>query len=286
MSTSFSKTSQSIGRKATNGTGSYFPRTLPPNAPATLPTPPTSGNSLTYAPGDAIHTMNLANLEGLHILIVEDNKIAQSVLVQQLRTTLKSCTVSTADHGGEALAFLTLSTSSSSSKDSCTFLPSSSSPSATLPESQREKQSENSVAKRSVDIILMDLEMPVMDGLTCVRRIRELQSQSQSHSKGCGSGSGSIARISKNLKIIAVTANARGERVEEARRGGMDGVLTKPFRVPELVGLMQSVLVGTDTRKPAKEVADRMARPAAESVAGRTPSRRSTRARAKAKAKA
>jgi CheY-like chemotaxis protein len=51
----------------------------------------------------------------------------------------------------------------------------------------------------------MDLEMPVMDGLTCVRRIRELEAEG----------------LIQNLPVIAVTANARGEQVIAAKKSGM-----------------------------------------------------------------
>ena len=55
-------------------------------------------------------------------------------------------------------------------------------------------------------VILMDLEMPVMDGLTCARKIRELQRK------------GDIVR---HVPIIAVTANARLEQINDALEAGM-----------------------------------------------------------------
>lgn len=58
----------------------------------------------------------------------------------------------------------------------------------------------------AVDIVLMDLEMPVMDGLTCTRRIRELQ------------GQGILIR---HVPLIAVTANARKEQIETSLAAGM-----------------------------------------------------------------
>ena len=58
----------------------------------------------------------------------------------------------------------------------------------------------------AVDVVLMDLEMPVMDGLTCARRIRELQRQ------------GTFIR---HVPLIAVTANARKEQVETSMAAGM-----------------------------------------------------------------
>ncbi|KAK4994942.1 hypothetical protein LTR16_012456 [Cryomyces antarcticus] len=59
-----------------------------------------------------------------------------------------------------------------------------------------------------------------MDGLTCVRQIRALQRE------------GSIV---SHVPVIAVTANARSEQMASAREAGMDSVVTKPFRIPELM---------------------------------------------------
>jgi CheY-like chemotaxis protein len=55
-----------------------------------------------------------------------------------------------------------------------------------------------------------------MDGLTCVRRIRELQQQGVVHG---------------HVPVIAVTANVRSEQVEVALKAGMDDVISKPFRI-------------------------------------------------------
>jgi len=129
-----------------------------------------------------------------HVLIVEDNIVNQKVLSKQLRSA--GCIVSVANHGEEALAFLATS--------------------------QFWKGHEQD--GKELAIVLMDLEMPVMDGLTCVKRIRELQNE------------GIIVR---HLPIIAVTANARSEQIAVAKESGMDSVVTKPFRIPELLPEME-----------------------------------------------
>jgi CheY-like chemotaxis protein len=66
-----------------------------------------------------------------------------------------------------------------------------------------------------------------MDGLTCVRRIRELQQQGVVHG---------------HVPVIAVTANVRSEQVEVALKAGMDDVISKPFRIPELCVCIQKTL--------------------------------------------
>lgn len=66
-----------------------------------------------------------------------------------------------------------------------------------------------------------------MDGLTCVRRIRELQQEGVIHG---------------HIPVIAVTANVRSEQVEVALRAGMDDVISKPFRIPELCACITKTL--------------------------------------------
>lgn len=69
--------------------------------------------------------------------------------------------------------------------------------------------------------------MPIMDGLSCVKRIRALEAE------------GSLAQ---HVPVIAVTANARSEQINAAMDAGMDLVITKPFRIPELLPQMDSLL--------------------------------------------
>jgi len=125
-----------------------------------------------------------------HVLIVEDNIVNQKVLSKQLRSA--GCIVSVVNHGGEALAFLEMS---------------------------RFWKGQEQDGKE-LSVVLMDLEMPVMDGLTCVKRIRQLQEEGM---------------IVGHIPVIAVTANARSEQIATAKESGMDSVVTKPFRIPELL---------------------------------------------------
>ncbi|PIA89674.1 Transcription factor SKN7 [Cercospora beticola] len=131
--------------------------------------------------------------KALHVLIVEDNLINQKVMSQQLRRA--GCTVHVANHGIECLNFLESSTYCSS----------------TTP----------------LSVVLLDLEMPEMDGLTCIREIRRREA------------AGSII---SHVPVIAVTANARSEQINNAIEAGMDQVVTKPFRIPELVPQMERLV--------------------------------------------
>lgn len=133
----------------------------------------------------------------LHVLVVEDNIINQRVMAQQLRRL--GCTVHLANHGLEALSFL--ETTSHWLHSSTTAIP--------------------------LSVILMDLEMPVLGGLECVKQIRELQE---------------MGKLVRHVPVIAVTANARNEQIAVAVKAGMDEVVTKPFRIPELVPKMEELV--------------------------------------------
>ncbi|KAL2167004.1 hypothetical protein VTG60DRAFT_1871 [Thermothelomyces hinnuleus] len=74
----------------------------------------------------------------------------------------------------------------------------------------------------------MDIEMPIQDGLTCTRNIRELER------------AGKI--VGGRIPIIAVSANARMEQILEAKEAGCDDVLVKPYRMPELLERMKTVM--------------------------------------------
>lgn len=112
----------------------------------------------------------------LRILIVEDNLVNQRVLQKQLINL--GFMTEVANHGGEALDILKTSKFWTG----------------------REKDGVD------LAVILMDLEMPIMDGLTCARKIREFEVD---------------GTIVSHVPIIAVTANARLEQIETALTAGM-----------------------------------------------------------------
>ena len=71
------------------------------------------------------------------------------------------------------------------------------------------------VSREAYDLVLMDMQMPVMDGLEATRRIRATE-------KG------------RELPIVAVTANVFGEDEERGRAAGMSGYIVKPIRPVQL----------------------------------------------------
>ncbi|KAK6003067.1 hypothetical protein QM012_000912 [Aureobasidium pullulans] len=176
-----------------------------PSAPMVTPTSPRirghrprMSRTEAFNDRDLEFTRQSSPVRGLHVLVVEDNPLNQRLVAKQLRS--QGCTVHTADHGLDALEFL--------SKTNIT----SSNPSGTR-----------------LDIVLLDIEMPVMDGLTCIRKIRDSERE---------------GFYTRRVPVIAVTANARDEQMREALEAGMDDVVTKPFRIPELLVRMSEVVSG------------------------------------------
>ena len=73
--------------------------------------------------------------------------------------------------------------------------------------------------KNHYDLILMDIQMPVMNGLDATEKIRESERANPNI---------------KRVKIVALTANAMADDVKMYLQHGMDDVLTKPFKPNEL----------------------------------------------------
>ena len=118
--------------------------------------------------------------ENARILIVEDNHINQVVLKTMLqRLNLETLT---ADHGGKALSLM--------------------------------EQSQNN--GKPIDLILMDCQMPVMDGFETTRHIRNSHADYAS------------------IPIVAVTANALSGDKERCLQCGMNDYLSKPFQLEDI----------------------------------------------------
>jgi len=114
--------------------------------------------------------------ETLSVLLVEDNIINQRVLNKQLCRL--GCTVYIANHGVEALDFIKTT----------------------------RFWSETQGAGLDLSVILMDWEMPVMDGMTCTRNLREMEHD---------------GLVTEHLAVIATTANVRPDQVRTAYSAGV-----------------------------------------------------------------
>ena len=136
------------------------------------------------------------------ILVVEDNLVNQKILRMQLQKLGHE--VHVVSHGGEALAFLQTT--------SCWKSPTGTPSTSTI----------------DISIILMDVEMPVMNGLECTRKIREAENS---------------GLILWRLPIVAVSANAREGQVRAAIESGVDDAVSKPFRVADLMPIIERLVL-------------------------------------------
>lgn len=79
--------------------------------------------------------------------------------------------------------------------------------------------------QRRFDLILMDVKMPVMDGLEATARIRELEASGATHTP-----------------IVALTASVSAKELDACLTAGMDGHTTKPVTLDSLAAAMRAAL--------------------------------------------
>lgn len=82
------------------------------------------------------------------------------------------------------------------------------------------------------DVILMDIMMPVMDGLEATRTIRSMERED------C-----------HTIPIVAMSANAFDDDLKKSVDCGMNGHLSKPVEVDRLYGMLNQVLQGEKYKK-------------------------------------
>jgi CheY-like chemotaxis protein len=92
---------------------------------------------------------------------------------------------------------------------------------------------------RVYDVILMDMQMPVMDGVTATRRIRQLEA---------GSGR-------PRTPILMVTANCMPEHTTACAQAGADGLVSKPLNPAELLGAIDAALTRDAAPGPLRSTA-------------------------------
>ncbi|PLW13674.1 hypothetical protein PCANC_15585 [Puccinia coronata f. sp. avenae] len=133
-----------------------------------------------------------------HVLVVEDNTINVKVIKRQL--TQKGYMVSVAMDGREALNRLYADASETSG---CP----------------------------SIDIVLMDIQMPVMDGLEAITHLRAAEKNGE---------------IKKRYPVIAVTGNARKEQTEQCLASGFDSICVKPYKIDDVQSRMEALLANLE----------------------------------------
>jgi CheY-like chemotaxis protein len=83
-------------------------------------------------------------------------------------------------------------------------------------------------AREPWDLILMDVQMPLMDGPTATLEIRARE----------------LAEGRRRTPIVALTANAMEDQVAKYRAAGMDGFVAKPIAASRLFAALQAALDG------------------------------------------
>ncbi len=81
--------------------------------------------------------------------------------------------------------------------------------------------------KNSYDVVLMDIQMPVMDGIEATRMIRKFEKSA------LGKG--------RQAKIVAVTAHTKDGEKQRLFEAGMDLYLSKPFKASDLIDLIKKI---------------------------------------------
>ena len=147
-------------------------------------------SALGQKPADAVQRLlpeKNADFKGKHILLVEDNALNREIAQEILREY--GFLVDSAENGAVAV----------------------------------EKVS--TAAPGSYDLVLMDVQMPIMDGYTATRKIRALDDPARA-----------------KLPILAMTANAFDEDRRNALESGMNGFLSKPIVIDDLVQELHKIL--------------------------------------------
>jgi two-component system, cell cycle response regulator DivK len=92
-----------------------------------------------------------------------------------------------------------------------------------LTEAENGEEAIAAVARRRPDLILMDIQLPVMDGYEATRRIRTIQTL-------------------RSVPIIAVTSYALAGDEDKALAAGCDGYVTKPYSPRDLLAKVRTYL--------------------------------------------
>jgi len=143
-----------------------------------IPLAKATGESASSTPAQAEDELHESpHLDGLRLLAVDDNRLNRLVVERALM--LEGAHVTLAGDGLQALQILT-------------------------------------VQPQAFDVVLMDIQMPVMDGLTATREIRKIPEL-------------------VHLPVIALTAGVLADEREAAENAGMNGFLAKPLDMKQVV---------------------------------------------------
>jgi len=130
------------------------------------------------------HRIEKTSLAGLHFLVVEDNEINQQITQGILKVA--GATADIAANGKEAVDTVLSN-------------------------------------HRKYTAVLMDIQMPVMDGFEATRKIRETYSAAE-------------------VPIVALTAHAQAEEIEKCRQAGMEHHISKPINASNLIQTLLGIV--------------------------------------------
>lgn len=123
-----------------------------------------------------------ASLKGIRILLAEDNAFNQMIAQDDLSYYIEEVKIDLAHNGAEAV--------------------------------ERFQQ-------KDYDLVLMDVQMPEMNGFEATRKIREIEK---------------LAGGESRIPIIAMTASLLKSEIDSCHQAGMDNYIPKPYKAEELIG--------------------------------------------------
>jgi len=136
----------------------------------------------------------IEHLRNIRVLLVEDNEFNRIVAEDTLQEALPGIKIDICENGAEAVTKL---------------------------------------SSTNYDIVLMDIQMPVMDGVTATQQIRA-----------------TLPEPMKSVKIIAMTANVLKENIEQYEQAGMNEFVSKPFTTEELLQKISNVYTKPKSGEP------------------------------------
>jgi signal transduction histidine kinase/ActR/RegA family two-component response regulator/Tfp pilus assembly protein PilF len=163
-----------IWLESTEGSGSTFYATLPLQIA-------NAGEEETDLISEEKLKMMTASLQGIHILIAEDNPFNQMIAQDDLSYYINGVSISTVGNGALAV---------------------------------------EKFKKNTYDLILMDVQMPEMNGFEAVKKIREIEK---------------LENRDISIPIIAMTASLMKTEIDSCYKVGMDNYIPKPYTIEELI---------------------------------------------------
>ena len=148
--------------------------------------PYTSGTEMTIT-DSMVKPVSLSNPLDLSILLVEDNEFNVMVATEEINSAFENVHLDVAENGKLAL---------------------------------------DKIMENDYHVILMDVQMPILNGYDATKQIRKLNGSKSS------------------IPVIAMTANVMKQEIDKCFESGMDAYISKPFETSELVNKINTLVSG------------------------------------------